>query len=609
MKRGERVTAGDKTNESREIRSDSTTRARSADSARTWRFPTLWRNLLVRVAVVTSAIAGALLSCGVEKSPSESVGVARQALITVKSFQQLSLPTGTYAGASDATLRESNPTLHDSDDITCDVDGDNGGGVDKSCVIRWDVGEIPPGSTVTDASITLHLVDDGTQPYGIYELLRTWSGTEVSWNVARTGQNWATPGANGATDRGVLLGNVSGGAGTMQTVQLNGAGRARVQAWINDPSSNAGVIIANTTNVEGIDFASSENATESFRPKLTVTYDTGGGTGGTGGTGGSGGTAGHPDLIVAFIGDQDNNFTDPANAPAKKVLDLIVSEGAQAVVHNGDFDYENDPSGWVGMINTALGSNFPYYAVVGNHEAAASAAYLQAIQARANDIPQMRDYCTGTHGLATSCDFKGIRLVQSCVGLDEINAALCDEDLPGPSEYIRQSLDDGNSIWRVCNWHKVQAQMSVSDNVDEVGWQPYNECMDAGAIIITAHSHTYARTFTLTDIDNPTNKGQGVFGTASEMQVGAGKTFVLVAGIGGRGLYNVKTNPVPEAWWASYFTNNARLQSGSTQQVPHTGRQGALFIKFNVGGDPRRAEGWVKDTSLQTLDSFTIQAL
>ena len=39
-----------------------------------------------------------------------------------------------------------------------------------------------------------------------------------------------------------------------------------------DGGTNAGVIIAHATNSNGIDFASSEHATLSFRPKLTITY-------------------------------------------------------------------------------------------------------------------------------------------------------------------------------------------------------------------------------------------------------------------------------------------------------------------------------------------------
>jgi hypothetical protein len=359
--------------------------------------------------------------------------------------------------------------------------------------------------------------------------------------------------------------------------------------------------------VEGIDFASAENATPSLRPKLSVTYDTGGGgTGGTGSGGsGSGGTAGFQNVIVAFIGDQGNN------ADAQAVLSLIQSEGAQAVVHNGDFDYANQPTQWIAMIDNALGMNFPYFAVLGNHEKDEPyrSQYVQVLVDRANRIPEMHDNCTGSQGYATSCNFRGIRIVQSCVGLGEIDGVLCGKDAPQPIAHIHDSLANDNSIWSVCNWHKLQQQMQVGDKTDEAGWQAYLECMNAGAIIMTAHSHTYSRSYTLTDIANVNvAANKGAIGTASVMQVAPGRTFAVVAGIGGRALdARVRT----DAWWASYYTSDRWRQSGSTGDVALSpaGEQGAVFIKFNVGGDPRLAEGWVKDITQRTLDSFTIQAL
>ncbi|HEY3496785.1 MAG TPA: metallophosphoesterase, partial [Polyangiaceae bacterium] len=330
-----------------------------------------------------------------------------------------------------------------------------------------------------------------------------------------------------------------------------------------------------------------------------------GGTGGTSGTGGTG-TAGYPNLVVAFIGDQGRN------EDAIAVVDLIRDEGAQAVVHNGDLDYADTPSIFLDLINTRLGSSFPYFAVLGNHEEAAHGTYATALADRANGIPEMRDNCSGTQGYETSCNFRGVRIVQSCVGLGGIVQAMCGKDATRPIDHIRSSLQNDDSIWSVCNWHKVQSQMTVGDNPDEAGWQAYRACMEEGAIIITAHNHTYSRSYTLTDIDNTNvaaNKGK--IGTAQAMQVGPGRTFVLVTGIGGRGLYAAKGGAGPEAWWASYFTDELWLESGATQPIQRTGRQGALFIKFNVGGDPRRAEGWVKNiaTPRELMDTFTIQAL
>ena len=67
-------------------------------------------------------------------------------------------------------------------------------------------------------------------------------------------------------------------------------------------------------------------------------------------------------LKIAFIGDQSLG----PNAVA--VLNLIKSEGAQAVLHSGDLDYTDDPSTWEAQINSVLGPDFPYFVTIGNHD-------------------------------------------------------------------------------------------------------------------------------------------------------------------------------------------------------------------------------------------------
>nr|AIF21239.1 hypothetical protein [uncultured marine thaumarchaeote KM3_99_A02] len=68
------------------------------------------------------------------------------------------------------------------------------------------------------------------------------------------------------------------------------------------------------------------------------------------------------DFRVAFIGDQG---LDP-NSIA--VLNLIKDEGAQIVLHQGDFDYRDDPDAWDKMISNVLGDDFPYFATIGGHD-------------------------------------------------------------------------------------------------------------------------------------------------------------------------------------------------------------------------------------------------
>ena len=70
----------------------------------------------------------------------------------------------------------------------------------------------------------------------------------------------------------------------------------------------------------------------------------------------------NPRVTCGVIGDQGLG----PNAIA--VLELIKDEGARMVLHQGDFDYEDDPDKWDKQISDVLGSDFPYFASIGNHD-------------------------------------------------------------------------------------------------------------------------------------------------------------------------------------------------------------------------------------------------
>ncbi len=563
---------------------------------------------------VTAAALWAASACSGEGLPGEETGEVYEEVTGTTSFQNGVFPTSAYAGTTDATIKQSNPTTNFGNATTCEVDGDDGSGVDKSCLLQWSISDIPAGSTVTSATITFQIVDGTSNTYDIYEIRRAWSESSVTWNSP-----WATAGAMASTDRGSVVGTVTGSKGA-RTAILNAAGIAVVQAWV-DGTSNSGLIVASTTNANGLDFASSEASTASSRPRLTVTYTlpsggtggtggsgatggTGGSgaTGGTGGTGGSGGgTATDPNLLVAFIGDQGNG----SNASA--VLNLIKNEGAVATVHNGDFDYSSNATAWDDRINSILGANYPYFAVVGNHDAPAWNAtngYASKIAARLSRVPEMN--CTGNPGVKSTCNFRGLFLVQSCVGTNELSSS-CGSNSAEQVAFLRDSLAANNAIFSVCSWHKNQNDMQVGTKGNEVGWNAYRECMNGGAIISTGHEHSYARTRTLTDLGNSAG-GHGVTGAFNLVELAAGRDFVFVSGLGGNSVRAFDTGGHnDDTWWASYYTSDRWFQNGTL--MSGSGTYGATFIRFNVGGNPRQATAYFKDVNGRIADQFTIQAL
>ncbi|WP_437578564.1 DNRLRE domain-containing protein [Sorangium sp. So ce887] len=528
-------------------------------------------------------------ACGAEREI-EEISAVQHALTTV-AFQQGSLPSSSYAGSTDATLRQAAATTNYGGATTCEADGDDGSGVDKSCLLRWSLSGIPAGSTVQSASITLLVTDGSSNTYNLYEVKRSWSESQVTWNNATSSTAWATAGAMGSTDRGSLVGSVTGGTG-QRTITLNAAGVALVQAWV-DGTSNHGIVVASSSNTNGIDFASSEHATAAQRPKLTITY------GGSSGSGGGGGGSTDPGLLVAFIGDQGNNGN------ADDVLNLIKDEGAAATIHNGDFDYADNPTAWENRINSILGSNYPYFAVIGNHDAAAwggSSGYASYIQARHARVPAMN--CTGELGVKATCNFRGLYIVQSCIGTSELRST-CASNASDQVNFIHDSLANDSSIWSVCAWHKNQHDMQVGGKSNEVGWSAYQECMSAGAFIATGHEHSYSRTLTLTDVGNAAT-GHGKTGAFNLVELAPNRSFVFVSGLAGVGIRDYEAaSHDDDTWWSSYYASNKWVKNGTL--MSGTADYGALFIRFNVDGDPKRATAYFKDVNGRLADEFTIQ--
>ncbi|MCW1925015.1 DNRLRE domain-containing protein [Luteolibacter arcticus] len=186
----------------------------------------------------------------------------------------VSLQNGTngYSGATDTKIRSNAATTNYGTATSIEIDGSP----DYAGLIRWNLSSIPAGKTVTAASITVNVTDVTTEAYEIYALRRNWTPSQATWNIAASGANWGTPGAsNTSTDReSTVLGTMSSSTTGLKTFALNASGVAKVQSWVNSPSSNHGFIIMDyVNNSNGLDFSSSEDTAAANRPKLTVTYE------------------------------------------------------------------------------------------------------------------------------------------------------------------------------------------------------------------------------------------------------------------------------------------------------------------------------------------------
>ncbi|MFQ6027824.1 MAG: LamG-like jellyroll fold domain-containing protein, partial [Dehalococcoidia bacterium] len=276
---------------------------------------------------------------------------------------------------------------------------------------------------------------------------------------------------------------------------------------------------------------------------------------------------------VAFIGDSSHG------SGQRQVLDLIRREGADLVLHQGDMSYQSGPtSSWTGNINNILGSNFPYLASDGNHDSWGQ--YIPFFRDRLSKMGlDPNDLPTGNNGNYTTV-YQGLKMV------------FVRE--PGDASYIKQQLAGDNHIWKICSWHKNRRATNVGPKGNQVSGGSYVECINAGAMIAQGHSHTYSRSKTVNDFVNltiDTSCPQDPSTPDPDNCVSPGSSFFFDNSLGGTGTRSLQNTN--HAYWANYYSGN----------------WAALFIEFNVDGNPAKARGYLKNTSNQVIDSFVVHAI
>lgn len=316
---------------------------------------------------------------------------------------------------------------------------------------------------------------------------------------------------------------------------------------------------------------------------------------------------------VAFIGDQG------IRSGASEVLSTIRNNNAQALVIAGDLGYGEDdpqtPTTWKNMLTNEVDTNVPIFAVIGNHDEAhwnLADGYNNTIANHVARAESLGATCSGTPGLNYECIYNGIQFAFS--GSQSTHTV--------DGAYLEGVLSGSSNPWKVCAWHHNQRDMQAGGKSSEAGWSGYQACERNGAIIATGHEHSYSRTKTLANIGSGSH---GQTGSPNTMNLEPGQTFAFVSGLGGasRRDYHCEIHE-GQNWWASIFAANYWLENGTTRQKNCTVREipgdvnsdweetvaeydhGALFIDFNVDGDPYKAQGFFETVNGQVIDSFDI---
>jgi len=244
--------------------------------------------------------------------------------------------------------------------------------------------------------------------------------------------------------------------------------------------------------------------------------------------------------------------------------------------YNAPLDYKNNPSAWEAQINNILGPDFPYFACVGNHDKRkwnGENGYQQFLKSRLNRLGITWD---GDLGVKSSVQYKGIFIIQVAPGdVGFYHAA-----------YIREQLAEDKSIWMICCWHRDMHLMQVASKNDDTGWGVYDEARKGGAIIATAHDHSYGRTYLMSNFAK-----QEVTAYTGSLIITEGQTFAFFSGLGGE---SINTQKLKAPLWARLYTKT----QGATY--------GVLFGIFNVNGIPNKATFYFKNINNEIIDRFDV---
>jgi calcineurin-like phosphoesterase family protein len=290
-----------------------------------------------------------------------------------------------------------------------------------------------------------------------------------------------------------------------------------------------------------------------------------------------------PNFKIAFIGDQGLGPNSVA------VLNLIKNEGAQAVMHSGDLDYVDDPAAFDAQINSVFGANFPYFVSIGNHDELAWSGpngYQKLLESRFN---RLGISWSGRLGVRSSFHYKGIFFVITPPGITS------GFDDGSSDSYIRDQLFTDTSVWSICSWHKNMRLMQIGGKEDETGWGVYEEARKGGAIIATAHEHSYSRTHLLSSMS-----AQTVANTSNTLHLTEGNSFAFVSGLGG---HSIRAQSLTGSWWASAYASTCLA---GDQICQPNASFGALFGVFNVDGQGNKAAFYFKDINGRVVDQFTV---
>ena len=185
-------------------------------------------------------------------------------------FQDGVAPSPSYAGTTDTKIKSDAPETSFGSDPDLEMDANP----DYSTLIKWDLSAFPAGAQVLSATMVFDITNISNLDYEYYAISREWDENTATWAFATGTESWGVPGASGLTDHApASLGTITADVPAFYRFNLSEATLPLIQEWIDDPSSNYGLIFQDyTSGDDGLDISSSEFPEAARRPRLEITY-------------------------------------------------------------------------------------------------------------------------------------------------------------------------------------------------------------------------------------------------------------------------------------------------------------------------------------------------
>lgn len=188
-------------------------------------------------------------------------------------FQQGRFPTEDYRGASDTYISLYRPDSNWGGQDTLLVNGRDGGS--ERALLRFDLaGDIPTGARVLSAKLSLYAWSRRTlfgMRVAAYPVVRGWDEFSATWNQASSGSPWDIAGCDGVGgDR--LLDWITSRFVYFTSRFYEWDITPLVQRWVDNPGTNAGVLLFGQGVDQELRFRSAEWIVAEQRPILAVTF-------------------------------------------------------------------------------------------------------------------------------------------------------------------------------------------------------------------------------------------------------------------------------------------------------------------------------------------------